>query len=277
MWTCGDSLRGGGVGAVRKAVVSWASVLGAAALLVAAPAIVAPLGATPWGLALDAASTSLFLCLVAIAVAVRGSEPLLERLGLRSGRLQTARAAIAVAGLIGLSEALEGAMHLTGLAGAGALARIDATVRGARGADLALLLAGAAFCAGAGEELFARGWILRGVARRFGGLTGVVVSSLVFGVLHGDAVHAAAALVLGLYLGILAVATGSIRAGIAAHVLNNVLAIAGTALGLDGVAADAAAAVTLGGAMLAAAGLTALRAPRLPPAAPAAVARAPEP
>lgn len=252
----------------RRNVVSWAAALGAVAIFLAAPRLVLPLGATPRGLALDAAFTSLLLSLVAVAFGARAPEPLVARLGLRPGRLPAARTAVAVAGLVGLSQALEGAIHLAGLDGTGALARIDATVRGARGADLALLLGGAALCAGAGEELFARGWILRGVARRFGGATGVAVSSLIFGVLHGDVVHAAAALGLGLYLGTLALATDSIRAGIVAHVLNNVVALAGTALGVDVVAGGAGPGVTLGGAALAAAGLVALRASRGPSSAP---------
>lgn len=260
----------------QRNAISWAAAVAALAIALAAPVVLVPLAGTARGLALDAAFTSLLLSLVAVTFASRASEPLADRLGLGPGRLPVTRTAVAVAGLVGLSQALEGAIHLAGLGGTGALAEIDAIVQGARGLDLALLLAGAALCAGVGEELFARGWILRGVARRFGDAAGVAVSAVIFGVLHADPVHAVAALGLGLYLGWLTLATGAIRASIVAHVLNNAVALAGTAFGIDVAATACGPVVALAGAALAGAGLVATR--RAPArVAPAAVARAPEP
>lgn len=259
-----------------KTVLSLAAAAAAVATLVFAPQLVLPLAPSPRALGLDAASTSLFLALVAVSFAARSAEPLARRLGLGAGRLSLPRTALLVVGLVGLSQALDGAIHLCGLDRAGALAAIDGMVRGARGADLALILGGGAVCAGVGEELFARGWIQRGLSRRFGVGVGLVVASSVFGVLHLDVVHAAAAFALGLYLGLIAEATGAIRAGIAAHVLNNAIAFSTTAFGIevaDGVAGTAA---TLAGAGLAAIGLAAAR-PGRSIAAPATVARAPEP
>lgn len=255
----------------RKTAVSLAAAAGALATLALAPPLVLRLAPSPRALGLDAAFTSLFLTLVAVALTARSAEPLAWRLGLGPGRLSLPRTSLLVLGLVGLSQTLEGAIHLVGLDGAGgALAEIDATVGGARGADLAWLLVGAAGCAGVGEELFARGWIQRGLARRFGPGVGLLVSSSVFGALHGDTIHAAAAFGLGLYLGIMAEATAAIRAGIAAHVVNNAIALSTSAFGLAALDGAAGASAALAGAVIALLGLAAAR-PGPAVAAPAAV------
>jgi len=259
-----------------KAGLSLVAAAGALATLVLAPRVVLPLGESASGLALDAGSTSLFLVLVAVAFAVRAPEPLRERLGLGPGRLPLGRTALLVAGLVGLSQALDGAIRIAGLDAGSALERIDAIVVGARGPELLLLLAGAAAAAGIGEEIFARGWIQRGLAQRFGRRVGLLVSAFVFGLLHGDPVHGVAAFGLGLYLGAMAEATGTIRAGILAHVTNNAFALATGAFGLSPSNGVGAASAALAGAALAIAGL-AVAWPAATAAAPAATAVAPEP
>lgn len=259
-----------------KTALSLVAAAGAFASLVLLRVVAAPHGPSPRGLGLDAALTSLFLALLAVAFTARSSEPLAQRLGLGPGRLSTSRTALLVVGVVGLSQALDGAIHFAGLDREGALAAIDAIVGGARGADLALMLFGGAVCAGVGEEVFARGWIQRGLSRRFGVAVGLLVSSSVFGALHFDLVHAPAAFARGLYLGLLAEATGAIRAGMLAHVLNNAFAFSTTAFGIEVTDGVAGASVTLAGAALAALGLVAAR-PALAVAAPASIADAPEP
>jgi len=260
----------------RKTGLSLAAATGALATLVLAPRAVLALGATASGLALDAAVTSLFLSLVAVAFCALAPEPLGQRLGLGPGRLAPGRTAFLVAGLVGLSQALDGTIRLLGLDAGSALERIDAIVADARGDELLLLLAGAACAAGVGEELFARGWIQRGLARRFGRGVALLVSAAVFGVLHGDAVHAAAAFGLGLYLGAMAEATGAIRAGILAHVTNNAIALVTSAFELAPPEGVGAASAALAGAALAASGLAAAW-PGRGSTARAATAVAPEP
>lgn len=259
-----------------KTALSLVAAVGAVASLMLLPFAVAPHGPSPRGLGLDAALTSLFLTLLAVAFAARSPEPLAQRLGLGPGRLSAPRTALLVVGVVGLSQALDGAIHFAGLDRDGALASLDAIVRGARGGDLALMLFGGAVCAGVGEEVFARGWIQRGLSRRFGAAVGLLVASSLFGALHLDPVHTPAAFALGLYLGLLTEATGAIRAGMLAHVLNNAVAFATTAFGIEVSDDVAGVGLSFAGAALAVLGLVAAR-PGLAVAAPAPVVPAPEP
>ena len=96
-------------------------------------------------------------------------------------------------------------------------------------AELAFLFLGIAIGPGMAEELLFRGLLQRAVQRRFGVSAGVIVSSCMFSALHMDLAQSLATLVLGLYLALVALATASIRAGIAVHILNNGVAVVGAA------------------------------------------------
>ncbi|HVP30218.1 MAG TPA: type II CAAX endopeptidase family protein [Myxococcota bacterium] len=239
---------------IGLALAAACAALGTALL---APPLVLPLLPSQRGLALDAAFTSLFLALVAVSFAALAREPLADRLGLGPGRLSARRSAVLVAGLVGFSQTIDGAIRLAGLDAGSGLAQIDAVVAGARGPALLGLLGGAAVAPGLGEELFARGWILRGVARRFGRAAGILISSAVFGALHGEPVHASAAFGLGLYLGWIAEVTGSIRTSMLAHVTNNVLALLTSAYGMALPPGLPGVALLAGGAAVALLGLAA--------------------
>ncbi len=66
-----------------------------------------------------------------------------------------------------------------------------------------------------------RGWVLW------------LAAACLFGAAHGDPVHAAAAAVLGLYLGTVALLAASTRAAVACHVVNNTVAVLASAWQLD--------------------------------------------
>jgi len=74
-----------------------------------------------------------------------------------------------------------------------------------------------------GEELLFRGLILRSLAARLPGGLAVILSAILFGAIHFDALQGSGALLVGLYLGFVALATGSLWPAIAAHALNNLL------------------------------------------------------
>jgi membrane protease YdiL (CAAX protease family) len=71
------------------------------------------------------------------------------------------------------------------------------------------------------EELALRGFILSGLWSRWGPSGAVVLSALLFGVLHLDVLQGALAVLAGLYLGYLRVRAGSLYVPIAAHALTN--------------------------------------------------------
>jgi membrane protease YdiL (CAAX protease family) len=77
--------------------------------------------------------------------------------------------------------------------------------------------------AGPAEEALCRGYLQTRLQERWGPRVAVLVSAVCFGALHFDPLHSTIAFVLGLYLGVLAIASGSIRPGILAHAFNNLV------------------------------------------------------
>jgi membrane protease YdiL (CAAX protease family) len=98
---------------------------------------------------------------------------------------------------------------------------------------LAELLVAYALIPGICEELVCRGLLARAFATRYRRWIGVVVSALAFSLLHVSVPRALPTFALGLVLGWICLASGSLWPAVIAHVLNNavVLAIASGALG----------------------------------------------
>ena len=71
------------------------------------------------------------------------------------------------------------------------------------------------------EELLFRGWLLRLLQRRFGPAIAVALSSVAFGVIHPWPAGAVANSVFGVFLGWLALRTGSLWPCMAAHAASN--------------------------------------------------------
>jgi len=78
---------------------------------------------------------------------------------------------------------------------------------------------------GAVEELWCRGFLGRGLCARNGLVTGVLVTSLLFGALHGDHSQLVVLALMGAYLHFVYLATRSIWMPIVLHMLNNSLAM----------------------------------------------------
>lgn len=78
--------------------------------------------------------------------------------------------------------------------------------------------------AGVCEEVFFRGFVLRGY-ERLGQRKAIVISALLFGMFHYNLYNLLGATVLGLVFGILVLATNSLYTGIIGHMVNNALAI----------------------------------------------------
>lgn len=79
------------------------------------------------------------------------------------------------------------------------------------------------------EEICLRG-VVMGNLKQFGTKFAVLVSAIVFGIMHGNLVQAPFAFIVGVGLGYLAIKTGSIWTAIAIHALNNFISITVTYL-----------------------------------------------
>ncbi len=181
-------------------------------------------------LALLAALTAALLTSAAVAWAACSAASVTARLGLLPGRAGAGALALLAAGLLALSHGLDQTLSLLGLRETSQLIEYDVAVASAPQAAWPWLLLGLAAAPGIGEEIFFRGLVQRGLVPRLGRSGAVVAASAVFGALHGDPVHAGGAFVLGLYLGAVAEISGSTRAAIACHVINNLAAVGGIAL-----------------------------------------------
>lgn len=80
------------------------------------------------------------------------------------------------------------------------------------------------------EELLFRGYLQRQVERRWGAVTSIVLVGVLFGLYHLRLSQAIPLSLLGIYMGYVVWATGSLWAGFLVHILNNGLAVAATAV-----------------------------------------------
>lgn len=75
------------------------------------------------------------------------------------------------------------------------------------------------------EEIIIRGIVMQPL-RRFGDKFAILASALIFGIMHGNMVQIPYTVVAGLFLGYLAVATGSLWPSIILHFINNFYSVA---------------------------------------------------
>ncbi len=193
-------------------------------------------------LARAGAQSALGLLLIGIGVAARAPSPIRERLWLAPSRprLRACEATTWVIGLLALSIALDRALDWLDLRAGSRLADLDAVLAGIEPGDVAIGILGIAIAPAIAEEVVFRGLLLGALRQRVPTVAAVVLAALLFGLAHFDPVHGVAAAVLGLYLGAITVAAGSVRPGIVAHAINNAFAVVAPRW-LGGAQPDAAA------------------------------------
>ena len=229
---------------MSKPVVAFAWF--AAGLMAFAAATTRGFASAP-ALASNAAVTSLGLVAWAFAGATLSGAPLGQRLGWVPSRLPPAVLAGLVLGMLAISQLAEWLIAQAGYGEVGNLAQFRRTLTGVGGRELLVSLVGLALLPGIAEELALRGLVQRGLEPRLGAAAAVGVSSLLFGALHGEPVHASGAFVLGIYLGTIVALSGSIRPAVLCHVVNNAMATLGVAFSAPDVIAWAVLAGALAG------------------------------
>lgn len=152
----------------------------------------------------------------------RGAVRLTERLALT--RFSPLDAAVAAMGTLGVGSALDAIVYFSGLRGFGSLGFLREMIGGLSGPALwgTALLIGA--LPGIAEEVLFRGFALRKLAFAEGPKLALIVSSVAFGLFHADPVHAPSAMVIGFYLGAIALMTRSLWPVMLAHAVNNAAA-----------------------------------------------------
>jgi membrane protease YdiL (CAAX protease family) len=159
-------------------------------------------------------------CGLAVGFAMLAGGALRERLGLARGKASAAGVALAAAGTLALSGALQFTANALALTPGSTLERLESVARAAAPSQPWLVLLAFGVAPGIGEELLFRGAIQRSLARALGA-AGIPLAALAFGLLHLDPVHSPAAFVLGLYLGAVAWRADATWPAMACHVANN--------------------------------------------------------
>ncbi len=177
------------------------------------------------GLAGASLCSSGALWLFACAGGRATQRPLRAALGLGPGRLAVPELVVVVVGTLGLSHLIDLVLRVTGWRSGSALELLDNILSGSEGFPLALAVLGVGIAPGIGEELLFRGLILRALHPVIGVPASILLSAALFAAAHLEPVQAGAALLIGLYLGLVAVAAGSTRAAILCHVANNLMAV----------------------------------------------------
>ncbi len=188
-------------------------------------------GAGAEALAGSALSTAMVAVSLALAGALLRQSSLQDALGLKPGHIGPGRLAVVALGTVGLSHLCGEVLRRTSLWEESALQHAEATLTGLHGNELMLAAAGLVIAPAIGEELLFRGLLLRGLLPRVGPAAAILASSILFGAAHLDPGQAIATSLLGVYLGVLAFASGSTRGAIACHMLNNAVALASLSLG----------------------------------------------
>ncbi|MCK6547089.1 CPBP family intramembrane metalloprotease [Myxococcota bacterium] len=132
---------------------------------------------------------------------------------------------LAVLGLVGLTTCLDAVIVGFELEGFGRLAEMRTVIAKLTLSERVALSLIVAFGAGISEELFFRGWMFRALAPLQGRTIAIAASSIAFGLFHFDWVHTPVAALMGAYLALVVVFTGSLWPAIAAHVVNNLAAV----------------------------------------------------
>ena len=133
-------------------------------------------------------------------------------------------------GLAGVGMLSGGVVALLGRENTGALGIIARALSHLDAPMTVTALAVIGLGAGLGEELFFRGYLLTRLAERWRPWVAVVVTGGLFGLAHLDVLHSSFALVVGVLLGWVSLRTGSIRATIVAHAVNNAVGVLTMAL-----------------------------------------------
>jgi len=191
-----------------------------AATFLLAQALVKPEWAlSPWTVV---GQQVLLVAVVAAGIGVAGLDP-----GATLGLRMPDRFSLAGAVLLGCGSAVATPwlVQATGLApdAAGPMAGfLQELVRGTPLVPLVLLLG---VLPAVAEETLFRGWVLRGFRSEMSGAAAILLSSVIFGVFHLEPERIAFTAALGAALGFLALRSGSLWPGVAAHALHNGLSV----------------------------------------------------
>lgn len=178
---------------------------------------------TDIGILGSALCTMIVFAAGAVIAAWLSPEAFVERLRLTRPLISPFGMAAAVCGTLAVSLAFDGLSQMNVLPESPVLDELSRVLGAMTGFSLIGAVLTIGIAPGIAEELLFRGYIQTRLTQRWGAGVGVVVTALLFGLMHMDLVHGAFAVVMGLFLGYLTERTGSIRPAMICHATNNII------------------------------------------------------
>jgi membrane protease YdiL (CAAX protease family) len=167
------------------------------------------------------ASGQLAFLVVSLASAAMSPMGIKHRLQAGKSRLPIWGYLILPAGMFAIGMLSDAAVKILHIEVGGTLQMLDKTFSELSGSQLALSLFIAAVAPGVAEELLFRGYIQSRLTARWGAIVSILISALLFGLAHFDKLQSPMTFVMGLYLGLIAYRSGSIRPTMWCHAINN--------------------------------------------------------
>ena len=179
-------------------------------------------------------ATQVVLAGVALCGGLLSPVPLRQRLRLGRPRLRWYGYVVCALGTIALGYTSSILIELLGFGDQGVLEEFEKAMAGLRGPVLLIATLVIGLSPALGEELLFRGYIQTRLGQRWPRLVGLLVASVLFGVIHFDWVQGSFAVLLGLWVGEITDRTGSIWPAVLGHAVNNAGAtVMGALMGTD--------------------------------------------
>jgi membrane protease YdiL (CAAX protease family) len=128
-------------------------------------------------------------------------------------------------GVLALSQALESLVLLLDLGPGPTLEWMSRTVAAATPLGLTLAVVVVGLLAPVAEELFFRGYMLTRLREAWTPGPAILMTSIAFGIIHGEWVHGLLAAVIGVYLGLVTERAGSVAPAMICHAVNNTASV----------------------------------------------------
>ena len=167
------------------------------------------------------AATQIALLLTAIGASVLSPIPIVRRLRLNRSSLSPLGYIIAPIGGLAVSFLFGALVSLFKIPQGGTLKVLTDSIRHLSPVELifAILVIGVA--PGFAEEFIFRGYIQTRLVKRWGRWVGIVITAVLFGIMHMDLLQGTFVVGFGLYIGYIAEKAGSIRPTMVCHAVNN--------------------------------------------------------
>ncbi|TMB28184.1 MAG: CPBP family intramembrane metalloprotease [Deltaproteobacteria bacterium] len=185
---------------------------------------------TPPIVILSYALTSLTMLIFSVAAAALSQAGLPARLRLRAAGIPASALALFIVGFVALSGSSGALFSLLGVSDQGSLGQLQRILANASPAMLAVSTLVIGLGAGLAEELYFRGYLQTRLSKRWGRWPAILLTAVLFALIHFDRLQSPFAFVAGLAFGWMTERTGSLRPAIAAHVTNNAVSVLATGL-----------------------------------------------